>query len=143
VDKALLDTDIFSEVLKGKNPHVRARSAVYLSVFGRLTISVVIVVEIVRGFQKVGRTQALEKFAATLSSLDVLVLDADSAVLAGKIHADLERRGLSVGRADPMIAAIAIRHGRVLVTGNTEHFRRIQSLGYDLRLDDWRTANVR
>jgi len=37
-----------------------------------------------------------------------------------------------------MIAAIALRHGLVLVTGNTDHYQRIQALGYPLKLDNWR-----
>ena len=37
-----------------------------------------------------------------------------------------------------MIAATAIEHALVLVTGNVEHFARIQSLGYPLALDNWR-----
>ena len=32
--KALLDTDIFSEVLKGINPAVAARASAYQTVFG-------------------------------------------------------------------------------------------------------------
>jgi predicted nucleic acid-binding protein len=37
-----------------------------------------------------------------------------------------------------MIAGIAIRFGLTLVTGNTEHFERIRSLGYSLALENWR-----
>lgn len=38
-----------------------------------------------------------------------------------------------------MIAAIALRHGLTLVTGNLSHYQRIQALGYGLKLDNWRT----
>ena len=37
-----------------------------------------------------------------------------------------------------MIAAIALQHGRTLVTGNMIHFQRIATLGYDLKLENWR-----
>jgi len=40
--------------------------------------------------------------------------------------------------ANPLIAATALHHNLVLVTGNTAHYQRLQALGYDLRLDDWR-----
>ena len=40
--------------------------------------------------------------------------------------------------ADPMIAAIALVHGLDLVTGNTAHYQRIQQLGYQLVLVNWR-----
>jgi hypothetical protein len=38
MDKALLDTDIFSEVLKGVDPTVAARKAEYLAAFGHYTV---------------------------------------------------------------------------------------------------------
>jgi len=38
VDKAILGTDIFSEILKGKNRAVAARAAEYRASFGRLVI---------------------------------------------------------------------------------------------------------
>jgi hypothetical protein len=37
--KALLDTDILSEVLKSKDPHVLARARAYLAEHGRYTLS--------------------------------------------------------------------------------------------------------
>ncbi len=61
-----------------------------------------------------------------------------TAELAGKIDGDLLKSGQPIGRADPMIAATAIEYALVLVTGNFEHFARIQALGYPLALDNWR-----
>jgi predicted nucleic acid-binding protein len=37
-----------------------------------------------------------------------------------------------------MIAAVALRLDCTLVTGNTAHYERVRSLGYGLRLEDWR-----
>jgi tRNA(fMet)-specific endonuclease VapC len=37
-----------------------------------------------------------------------------------------------------MIAAIALKHGLELATGNTSHYQRIQQLGYPLTLVNWR-----
>lgn len=138
MDKALLDTDIFSEILKGKNPKIAAKAAQYRAVFGRLTISVITVLEVVKGFHKIGAAGRLNKFLNALAALEILPLDQEAAVLAGQIYADLEKTGQPVGRADPMIAAIAISSDCALVTGNTEHFGRILTLGYALKLDDWR-----
>ena len=39
MDKALLDTDIFSEVLKGVDPYVVAQALAYRAIFGRYTIT--------------------------------------------------------------------------------------------------------
>jgi len=48
-------------------------------------------------------------------------LDVAAAELAGRITGDLDRIGQPIGRADPMIAAIAIDQGLELATGNTAH----------------------
>ena len=69
---------------------------------------------------------------------ELLTLDLSSAESAGRIYADLERTGQPIGRADPMIAAVAIQQGLTLVTGNLSHYQRIKDLGYELKLDNWR-----
>ena len=138
MDKSLLDTDIFSEILKGINPSVVAKATAYRSVFGRYTISVITVMEIVKGFHKLQREDRIQQFLAGLTTVELLSLDAQSAELAGRIYADLERSGQPIGRADPMVAAIALRYGLVLVTGNLSHYQRIQNLGYALRLENWK-----
>jgi tRNA(fMet)-specific endonuclease VapC len=138
VDKSLLDTDIFSEILKGINPDVISKATAYRSVFGQYTISVITVMEIVKGFHKLQREDRIQQFLAGLATVELLSLDAQSAELAGRIYAELERSGQPIGRADPMVAAIALRHGLVLVTGNLSHYQRIQNLGYALRLENWR-----
>ena len=53
VNKALLDTDIYSEVLKAKNPTVAQNAALYRQQHGVYTVSVITVMEevVVQGFQ--------------------------------------------------------------------------------------------
>src|SRR5438045_874465 len=58
--------------------------------------------------------------------------------LAGHVAGDLDRTGQTIGKAEPMIGAIAVQHGLELVTGNTSHYQRIQQLGYPLTLVNWR-----
>ena len=55
MDKILLDTDIFSEILKQKHEKVVARAESYHSYFGFYTITTITVLEIIKGFHKVGR----------------------------------------------------------------------------------------
>ena len=138
MDKALLDTDMFSEILKGIDQRVVAKAVAYRAAFGRYTISVITVMEIVKGFHKLQREDRLEQFLAGLPTVELLTLDLRSAELAGRIYADLERTGQPIGRADPMIAALALRHNLTLVTGNSSHYQRIQALGYPLQLENWR-----
>ncbi|MBI3465911.1 MAG: PIN domain-containing protein [Planctomycetes bacterium] len=136
--RVLLDTDMLSEVLKGKNPSVSRRVEAYLSSNGWLTTSAVSVMEIVKGLQKLKRSQRIRLFLETIARDEVLPLDLPSAEIAGQIFGDLERIGQPIGRADPMIAGIAIQHALVLATGNTEHYERIQTLGYPLQIENWR-----
>lgn len=138
MDRALLDTDIFSEILKGVNRTVITRVVAYRAIWGRYTISTITVMEIVKGLHKIRREDEIQRFLGGLSTVELLTLDLQSAELAGRIYADLERTGQPIGRADPMIAAIALQHGLTLVTGNLSHYRRIESLGYKIKLENWR-----
>lgn len=139
MDKALLDTDIFSEVLKGIDRGVVAQATMYRTVFGRYTISTITVMEIIKGFHRLQREDRIQQFRSALQAAELLTLDFQSAELAGRIYADLERTGQPIGRADPMVAAIAVQNHLTLITGNQAHFQRIQTLGYDLKLTNWRT----
>jgi tRNA(fMet)-specific endonuclease VapC len=138
VDKALLDTDILSEIFKAKNAAIVANAVSYKEVFGQFTISAITVMEIVKGLYKMGRAEALRKFLAGLNSSEVLPFSQDCGEIAGRIFADLERVGHPIGRADPMIAAIAIHNNLTLITGNVVHYKQIQELGYPLELSNWR-----
>lgn len=140
IAKTLLDTDIFSELMRGKNEVVRARAHAYLEQHERLTISTITVLEVVKGLHKMRRADALERFIQRLDALEVLSMGRDEAIIGGRVYGDLERLGQPIGRADPMIAGVAIAHGLVLATGNGEHYARIQAAGHDLVLDNWRIA---
>lgn len=138
MNKALLDTDIFSEILKGINHRVAARASTYRSVFGSYTICTITVLEIVKGWHKLQREDRIQQFLAEITEAEILTLELSDAELAGRIYADLERTGQPIGLADAIIAAIAIQWGLPLVSGNLSHYERIQALGYSLNLDNWR-----
>ena len=65
-------------------------------------------------------------------------MDIKSSEIAGRIYADLERTGQPIGRADPMIAGVALKNDLVLSTGNTNHYQRIKNMGYELEIENWR-----
>lgn len=118
MDKALLDTDIISEIFKRIDRRVADRATIYRHAFGCYTLSVITVLEVVKSWHK---------------------LDRQGAELAGRIYADLELTGQPIGLADAMIAATALQHNLMLVPGNISHSQRIQRLGSSLQLDNWRT----
>jgi tRNA(fMet)-specific endonuclease VapC len=67
LSKALLDTDIYSEVLKASNPTVTQNATAYRQNQGIFTLSSVTVMEIVRGFQKNQSTRRLQAFLAAVA----------------------------------------------------------------------------
>lgn len=139
MNKALLDTDIYSEVLKAIDPNVTRNAIAYRQAHGRLTISVITVMEIIQGLQKVGASpKRIEVFRTAINSEEIISFDQNAADLAGRIAGDLDRVGRPIGRCDPMIAAVAIEHGLELVTGNITHYQRIQQLGHALAIVNWR-----
>jgi tRNA(fMet)-specific endonuclease VapC len=114
------------------------RGDAYRQQFDCFTISSVTVMEVIKGFQQAGREDQIASLMDYLTGVEVLDVDVNSAIIAGRIYGELLRTGQTIGRADPMIAGIALDHDLTLVTGNTAHFERIVRLGYQLRLEDWR-----
>lgn len=111
----------------------------YRHAFGGYTLSVITVLEVVKGWQKLHREDRIQRFLVDISDAEVLALDRATAEIAGRICGDLERTGQPIGLADAMIAATALQHNLTLVTGNISHYQRIQGLGYSLKLDNWRS----
>jgi predicted nucleic acid-binding protein len=136
--RAILDTDILSEVLKAKDPSVKFKASAYRAAEGRYTFSTITVMEIVKGLSRKRRDDAIRQFLAVVNESDLLTLDKTSAELAGRIYADLEQAGRPIGVADVLIASLAIHYGLPLVTGNTSDYERIQAAGYPLVLENWR-----
>jgi predicted nucleic acid-binding protein len=138
VNKALLDTDTHSEILKAIDPTVAGNATTYRQQHGRYSLSSISMMEIVYGFQLVQNIRRLRSFLTAVALEEVIPFDHSAAELAGRIAGDLDRTGQTIGKADPMIAAVALQHGLELVTGNTAHYQRIQRLGYPLALVNWR-----
>ena len=135
--RALLDTDVLSEVIKNGDPNVAARAGEYLAAEGRFTVSVFSVMEIVYGFHWIGREDRIEQLRSLIADHEVLPFETATAATAGRIYADLERAGTPVGLADVMIAAVALHANLPLVTGNVGHFEAIMRAGHPLEIDNW------
>jgi tRNA(fMet)-specific endonuclease VapC len=80
MSKVLLDTDILSEILKGKNAIVMRRAAEYLAVEGRYTTTVLSVMEVVRGFYRIGAVDRADQFVSFLSAVEVLPFDTSNSL---------------------------------------------------------------
>ncbi len=72
MDRALLDTDIFSEMLKGVAQTVAVRAVAYRAVQGYYTISAITVREIVKGLHKIRQEDRVRQFLTELSAVELL-----------------------------------------------------------------------
>ncbi|MGH8056106.1 MAG: type II toxin-antitoxin system VapC family toxin [Candidatus Entotheonellia bacterium] len=125
---ALLDTDTLSEVIKGRNPHVRERARPYLATYGHFTFSIITRYEILRGLKATLATRQLAAFEERCRRSQVLPLTDEIIVQAADIYADLRRQGRLISDADILVAATALVHHLTLITENVAHFSRITGL---------------
>ena len=130
----LFDTDVITNVLK-PNPSGKLIQRLETLPQRDQYISAITISEIVYGAMKSGRSEHhlknLEEIL--LPAVNIVGFDAKAAYVCGKIRACLEQTGKPLSLSDLEIAAIAISRDFVLVTGNTRHFERIDSL----RLENW------
>jgi tRNA(fMet)-specific endonuclease VapC len=100
----------------------------------RCVISSVSVFELFTGAEKSDRP-SLEraKVRSLLRRFEVLPFTGPHGEHAGRIRAELERRGRVIGPYDLQIAAQAVVQRLTLVTNNMREFRRVSGL----RLADW------
>lgn len=136
--EVLLDTDMLSEVFKGRDANVKANARAYLAVHGCLTTSAITLLEICYGFERAGKQRELGVYLSQMARVRILAFESDEGELAGRILGELERTGKPIGQLDPMIAAIAISRKLVLVTGNASDYQHIVNAGYLLELENWR-----
>jgi tRNA(fMet)-specific endonuclease VapC len=127
----LLDTDTCSAHLKRPAGLVHR----FVQHAGRLCLPTIVLGELYAwAYQRLNPASLLHSLANDLLP-EVLVLDFDSkcAEEFGKTRGHLLRQGIIVGRADLMIASVALVHNLTLVTHNTADYQKIPGL----RLDDW------
>src|SRR5438876_12418408 len=134
MDLALLDTDQLSEVIKLRNPVVRQRALAYSQTHTQLAFSAITRYEITRGYREKNASKQLARFAVFCAHATIFPVTDAIFDRAADLWVIGRRGGHPHEDADLIIAATALEHGRVLVTGNTAHFLWIPGL----RLEDWR-----
>ena len=139
MEKVLLDTDILSEYLKGHDRNVARHASEYAHARGRFTITSVTVHEIVFGLEVKNAAAQLQKALAWLNQNEEITPTASDYLDAAKIKANARKQGSTVELADCLIAAVAVRLGIPLVSGNMEDFQAIQKTGIALEIQNWRT----
>lgn len=136
--KLILDTDTFSEVLKGVNKNIARKSNSYLTSIGYYTVTAVTVSEILYGFYLENMLVDAQNFLGYLNEVEILSFDGNCGSVAGELLSTLEKSGKNIGWADTLIASIALENQLPLVTSNTSHYQNIIDLGYNLIIENWK-----
>ncbi|MCP4630323.1 MAG: type II toxin-antitoxin system VapC family toxin [bacterium] len=132
----LFDTDTLSNVVKRK-PSGRLLQKLEETPIAFQHTSAINVGEIYYGASRSSRkAQILKAFKEMVfPNVNILPFDRQSGQVFGILKADLEKSGIGCSEPDLRIAAVAIQHSLILITGNTRHFKNIPGL----RIEDWIT----
>jgi predicted nucleic acid-binding protein len=127
----LLDTDTIIYNLKG---HEGIRKNLEKHIEDPVKISVITLMELYYGAYKSERVSGnLAKIKTIESSFEIIPTGNESAEIFGRLKASFQKKGNSLDDFDLIIASCALANNLVLVTNNTKHFKRIDSL----KLDNW------
>jgi tRNA(fMet)-specific endonuclease VapC len=130
--KYLLDTNICIYIIK-KRP-IEVLEKFRTLPIGSVGISIITFAELQFGAEKssnpVKNKEALTEF---LIPIEIIDFSYDAALTYGKIRANLEKQGTPIGAMDLLIAAHALSLNTILITNNTNEFKRIT----ELKLENW------
>lgn len=130
--KYLLDTDTFSEMVKGLNPKILKRMESLET--GDAALSVVSRGEIAFGLNASSpRPSIRRRIDRLLEGIETLPLDIEVALQYGALRAKLRSLGTPIGPNDLWIAAHALAAKLTLVSNNTREFARVPKL----KLENW------
>ena len=131
----MLDTDTCVYIARGKHRRVQVRLAQIA--FGAIAVSAATYGELAYGAAKSKLSHLAEQsLNALMVNTRILPIDDQVATAYGKLRADLERRGRTIGNNDLWIGAHALSLGLILVTNNEREFRRIDGLS----IENWASS---
>lgn len=116
-----LGTTFLIDLVRG-HPGAVAKSRQLDQAGEGLVLAAPVLAEFLDGAYHAGGSYLTEALSL-VAGWDVLPLDAESGALAGRLRAELRQRGQPLPMMDVMIAAIALRHRRVLVTRDAGYTR--------------------
>lgn len=126
----VLDTDVCVEILRGNEDVIERRRRTP----GPVVTTWITAAELYYG---AARSKAPEESGLLvwqfLATLKILELELQAVERFGRLKAALEAEGRRLADFDLLIAAVALSHRAVLVTGNRRHYDRVP----DLQLENW------
>ena len=95
------------------------------------TLSTIVRFELECGIQQAPsgiKAMLTKRLALLLGNVQCIPFDADAALHAADIRAELEKQGTPIGRYDTLIAGHARAQNLTVVTGNRQEFERVPHL---------------
>lgn len=127
----LLDTNIISDLIR--NPQGKAARRIAKAGEDSICTSIIVAAELRYGCAKSGSAKLRKAVEDLLGELDVLAFEAPADAVYGDIRASLETSGTPIGGNDLLIAAHARSLGAIIVTANTQEFRRVKGV----KVENW------
>jgi tRNA(fMet)-specific endonuclease VapC len=127
----MLDTNIVSALMRAPWGALRRR----IETVGEssVCVSIVTTAELHFGAALTPSSKGLANFALILRGLRVVPIEPPADAHYGRIRADLQRHGRTIGPNDLWIAAHALALDLTLITANTGEFSRVEGL----RMENW------
>jgi len=126
----LFDTDVCVELLRGNRIIIQRRH----QTADRIAVSFMTAAELYFGAYKSSNPaenrHLVEKFLITVEIHQSTLRIADK---FGQIKENLQKSGQALADADIFIAATALCNNEILVSGNVQHYERIEGL----RIENW------
>lgn len=127
-----VDTCVFVNFLRGRNPHTFG--SFLASDPSLFRVPAVVRAELMRGAEKARDPQKERmRVQLLLAPFEVLPFDGACADQFAVVSAQLEQKGIAIGRMDLLIAATCLANGAILVTDNLREFKRVPGL----RVEHW------
>ena len=127
----LLDTNTCIYIINKRPPEVLERFRSYKA--GEVGISSIAASELAYGVSKSGSIKNRKALDMLLAPLQVLPFDVQCLWIYADLRASLEKKGLTIGPMDTLIAAQALSIDGTLVTNNLKEFSRVPKL----KLENW------
>ncbi len=127
----LLDTNTCIYIINNRPPNVLERFRKYKA--GEVGISSIAASELTYGVAKSGSVKNRKALDMFLAPLKVLPFDSQCLWFYADLRASLEKKGLTIGAMDTLIAAHALSIDGTLVTNNLKEFARVPKL----KLENW------
>lgn len=130
----LLDTDVISNLLRTAPSPGLVRRLAAAAPEEQFTTSITVGELVYCAYRSVRTDEILRRLEERVwPNVTILPFDREAAEVHGRVRARLERMGTPLPESDSRIAAIALAHSLVLITGNVRHFARVP----DLAVENW------